>query len=377
MDFSFSQEQDILRDSVRRFVAENYNLESRRKILASDEGYDVAHWNQFAELGWLMLPFSEADGGIGGNAVDMTIVMEEFGRGLVVEPYLANIILAGSALRRAATPAQKDRLLPELMEGKVQLALAYAEPQGRYNLADITSMAVNEGDDYVLNGHKATVLNGPAADYLIVTARTSGGQRDDSGITAFIVPADARGVSRQDYLTQDGFRACEIRLDNVKVDQDSVLGEVGQALSLIEAVHDEAIVAIAAEAVGIMEELVTATVEYCKTRTQFGVAIGSFQVLQHRMAEMFMEHEQAKSMLYRAALAMDSGTGDIARNCSALKIQIGKSGRFVGQQAIQLHGGMGMTDELIVGHYFKRLTMINSLFGNVDYHMHRFAALTA
>lgn len=374
MDFSFSEEQDILRNSVRRFVRENYVLEDRKKIMASSDGFSRDHWAQFAELGWLMLPFGEDDGGIGGGAVDTMLVMEEFGRGLVLEPYLANIVLAGGALRHAASARQKELMLPDLMEGKLQMALAYAEPQGRYNIADIATMAVNEGDDYVLNGHKAVVLNGPAADQLIVTARTSGNQRDTDGITAFIVPSDADGISQQDYPTQDGFRASEIKLDNVTISKDAVLGNVGNALPLIEAVLNEAIVATGAEAVGIMEELYKATVEYCKTRTQFGVPIGKFQVLQHRMAEMFMEHEQTKSMLFRAALALDAKTDDAARVSSALKVQVGKSGRFVGQQAIQLHGGMGMTDELIVGHYFKRLTMINSLFGNVDYHLRKFAA---
>lgn len=375
MDFSFSEEQELLRDSVVRFVRENYSFDKRHALALSDLGFSVETWNLFAELGWLALPFSEEDGGLDGATADTMIVMEELGKGLVLEPYLATIILAGGVLRRAASPAQRQAVLPGVIGGETQLALAYVEGQGRYNLADVTTTAKAAGDGYVIDGHKGVVLNGPAANILIVSARTSGGQRDGNGITLFLVDANAPGVTRRNYPTQDGGRASDIEFSGVKVSADAVIGQAGDGLKVLEDSIDEAIVAIGAEAVGAMTALHRATVEYASTRVQFGVPIGKFQVLQHRMVEMFMECEQSKSLLYRAAMTMDNKGVETARTISALKVQIGKSGRFVGQQAVQIHGGMGMTDELNVGHYFKRLTMINTLFGNIDHHLRRFAAL--
>ncbi|HER26849.1 MAG TPA: pimeloyl-CoA dehydrogenase small subunit, partial [Rhodospirillales bacterium] len=268
-----------------------------------------------------------------------------------------------------------DAILPGVIGGDTQLAVAYVEGQGRYNLADVKTTATADGDGYVIEGHKAVVLNGPNANTLIVSARTSGEQRDGDGITLFLVDAGAAGVTRRDYPTQDGGRASDIEFSSVRVSADGTIGDVGGGLQVLVDSIDEAIVAIGGEAVGAMTALHAATVEYASTRVQFGVPIGKFQVLQHRMVEMLMECEQSKSLLYRAAMTMDSGSADAARTISALKVQIGKSGRFVGQQAVQIHGGMGMTDELNVGHYFKRLTMINTLFGNIDHHMRRFAAL--
>ncbi len=375
MDFSFSEEQGLLRDSIIRFVRENYTFDKRHALALSDSGFSAENWKLFAELGWLALPFAEADGGLDGGAIDTMIVMEELGKGLVLEPYLATVVLAGGVLRRAASAAQRQTILPAVIGGDSQLALAYAEAQGRYNLANVTTTAKAAGGGYVIDGHKAVVLNGPAADSLIVSARTSGDQLDNDGITLFLVDAGLDGVSRRNYPTQDGGRASEIEFSGVRVADDAVVGEVGGGLPVLQDSIDEAIVAIAAEAVGGMTALHAATVEYAGTRVQFGVPIGKFQVLQHRMVDMFMECEQSRSLLYRAAMTMDNGAADTARTVSALKVQIGKSGRFVGQQAVQIHGGMGMTDELNVGHYFKRLTMINTLFGNLDYHMRRFAAL--
>jgi len=375
MDFSFSEEQELVRDSVVRFVRENYSFDKRHALALSDDGFSREHWNLFAELGWLALPFSEADGGLDGGVADTMIVMEELGKGLVLEPYLATVVLAGGVLRRAANTAQREAILPGVIGGETQLALAYAEGQGRYNLADVTTTAKADGDGYIINGNKAVVLNGPAANTLIVSARTSGDQRDRDGVTLFMVDADATGISRRNYPTQDGGRASDIEFTGLTVSADAVIGEVGGGLKVLEDSVDEAIVAIGAEAVGGMTALHAATVEYARTRVQFGVPIGKFQVLQHRMVEMFMECEQSKSLLYRAAMTMDNNGADTARTVSALKVQIGKSGRFVGQQAVQVHGGMGMTDELNVGHYFKRLTMINTLFGNIDHHMRRFANL--
>jgi len=375
MDFSFSEEQELLRDSVVRFVRENYTFDKRHALALSDQGFSTDNWKLFAELGWLALPFSEEDGGLDGSAADTMIIMEELGKGLVLEPFLATIVLAGGVLRRAASPAQREAILPGVIDGETQLALAYVEGQGRYNLADVTTTAKAEGDGYIIDGHKGVVLNGPAANTLIVSARTSGEQRDGDGITLFVVDAGAPGVTRRDYPTQDGGRASDIEFSGVKVSADAVVGQVGSGLKVLEDSIDEAIVAIGSEAVGAMTALHRATVEYASTRVQFGVPIGKFQVLQHRMVEMFMECEQSKSLLYRAAMTMDNTGAETARTVSALKVQVGKSGRFVGQQAVQVHGGMGMTDELNVGHYFKRLTMINTLFGNIDHHMRRFAAL--
>ncbi len=376
MDFSFSDEQTLLQDSVSRFIQDNYGFEDRQKWAGQEGGFNADHWRTFAELGWLGVPFPEADGGFGGSAVDTMILMEQFGRGLVVEPFLATVVLAGGALKVAGNAQQKEQHLAAIIDGSRHGALAYAEPQARFNLADVTTTASASGDGYRLNGYKCVVLNGPAADLLIVSARTSGDQRDREGITLFVVPADATGVSRRDYPTVDAFQASEVTLENVEVGKDAVLGEVGAGYGALEQVVDEGILAVASEAVGCMEVLYKDTVEYCKTREQFGQPIGKFQVLQHRMVDMFMEHEQSKSLMYMAAMRKDEGYDNAARKAaSALKAQVGRSGRFVGQNAVQLHGGMGMTEELNIGHYFKRLTVIDTLFGNVDFHLRRFGSL--
>jgi pimeloyl-CoA dehydrogenase small subunit len=376
MDFSFSDEQTLLKDSVERFIQNDYGFEARQKFAKTEAGYSAENWKTFAELGWLGVPFAEADGGFGGGAIETMLMMEQFGRGLVLEPYMPTVILVGSLLKIAGNAAQKERYLGAIIEGTAQGAFAFAEPQGRFNLADLTTTATEADGGWVLNGHKAVVLNGPAADGFVVSARTSGGQRDSDGVTLFVVPADAAGLSRRDYPTVDALRASEVTFEDVKVDADAVLGEVGAGLPVIEQAIDEAIIAVGAEAVGAMEVLYKDTVEYCKTREQFGQPIGKFQVLQHRMVDMFMEYEQSKSLMYMAAMRMDEGYGPEAQKAvSAFQVQVGKSGRFVGQSAVQLHGGMGMTEELNIGHYFKRLTMIDTLFGNVDHHLKRFGAL--
>ncbi len=376
MDFSFTEEQTLLEESVARFMQNDYSFDDRQKLVRSEDGYSKDNWATFAELGWLGVPFAEADGGFGGGAVETMLMLENFGKGLVVEPYLASIILAGGAIKRGGTVEQKAAYLPGLIDGSKQAALAYVEPQGRFNLADLKTTAEQDGDGWVLNGYKAVVLNGPAADVLVVTARTSGEQRDEAGVTLFVLDANADGVTRRDYPTVDGLRASEITFENVKLGADAVLGEAGAGHALIEATIDDGILAVGAEAVGCMEVLYKDTVEYCKTREQFGQPIGKFQVLQHRMVDMFMEHEQSKSLMFMAAMRMDEGYGPEAQKAvSAFKVQVGKSGRFVGQNAVQLHGGMGMTDELNIGHYFKRLTVIDTLFGNVDYHLKRFGRL--
>jgi pimeloyl-CoA dehydrogenase small subunit len=376
MDFSFSDEQKLLRDSVSRFVHNDYKFEARRRIIEEDPGYSVAHWKQFAELGWLGVPFPEADGGFGGGAIESMIMMEEFGKGLVVEPFLPTVLLTGRALSIAGTPGQKETYLAGIIDGSLQGALAFAEPQGRYNLANVETAAKQDGADWLIDGYKAVVLNGGSADVLVVSVRTAGAPRDRDGVSLLVVPADANGISRREYPTVDGLRAAEITFDGVRVAGEAVLGEAGDGLGVLEQVVDEATLAVGAEAVGGMEVAYQATVEYCKTREQFGQPIGQFQVLQHRMVDMFMEYEQAKSLMYMAAMRLDEGYGPEAKKAvSAFKVQVGKSGRFVGQGAVQLHGGMGMTDELAIGHYFKRLTTIDTLFGNVDFHLKRFGGI--
>ena len=374
MDFSFSEEQGLLQDSIQRYIQNSYTFDARQKILKSEEGFSRENWATFAELGWLALPFTEESGGFGGTAVETMIMMEEFGKGLVVEPYVSTVIMAGSVIEAGGTTEHIEGALTEIMAGTKFASLAYVEPQARFNLADVTTTAKVEGDGYVINGFKGVVLGGPSADVLVVPARTSGDQKDESGITLFLVEASANGISKRDYPTIDGMQASEINLDKVSVPASAVLGEVDKGLGLLELGINNGILAVGAEAVGAMEVLYKTTVEYCKTREQFGQPIGKFQVLQHRMVDMFMEHEQAKSLLYMAALRMSEGDEvEALKAVSALKVQIGKGGRFVGQNAIQLHGGMGMTDELNVGHYFKRLTAIETLFGNVDHHLKKYS----
>jgi pimeloyl-CoA dehydrogenase small subunit len=375
MDFSFTEEQTLLRNSVQKFVQNDYTFENRRMIAKSDAGWSKKNWSTFAELGLLGAPFAEDFGGLGGGPIETMIIMEEFGRGLVIEPYLGTVVLGGGFLRHGGTKAQKEKLIPELIEGKRVFAFAFAEPQGRYNFADLTVTAKKAGAGYTLNGHKAVVIGAPWADTLVVTARTGGGQRDEKGVSVFLVDKKTKGVSTRDYPTVDGLRASEVTFENVALGADALVGEEGNGLKLIEQVTDEGIAALSAEAIGGMKVLNDTTVEYCKTRKQFGVPIGKFQVLQHRMVDMFMNYEQSVSITYMVTLKLGESETERKKAASAAKVQIGKAGRFIGQNAVQLHGGMGMTDELSVGHYFKRLTMIDTMFGNVDHHLKRYASL--
>lgn len=377
MDFSFTEEQTLLRNMVQRFVQDNYDFESRQKIVHSDEGWKKEYWAQFAELGLLAAPFAEELGGLGGSAIDTMVVMEELGKGMVVEPFLPTAVLGGGFLKHGGSDALKSEVIPTIIDGSCVIAAAYAEPKGRYNLADLSTTAKKDGGGFVLNGHKAVVLGGPWADKFVVTARTSGGQRDEGGVTVFLVDKNADGVSTRDYPTVDGFRASDVMLDNVKIDAANVIGDVDGGLPLVERVIDEGIAALSAEAIGIMKMLVDDTIEYSRNRKQFGVPIGSFQVLQHRMVDMYLNYEQSVSMTYMVNIKMDEDDVERKKAASAAKVQIGKSGRFVGQNAVQIHGGMGITEELRVGHYFKRITMIDTQFGNIDHHMKRYAALTA
>ncbi|KAB7741514.1 pimeloyl-CoA dehydrogenase small subunit [Parvibaculum sedimenti] len=373
MDFSFTEEQTLLRNTVQSLLGDKYDFDTRRKIVKSAEGWSQPMWQQFAELGLLAAPFSEELGGLGGGSIETMILMEEFGRHLVVEPFVETVVLAGGFLREGGSPAQQEAHIPGIIGGETVWAFAYAEPQGRYNLADLATTAKKDGEGYTINGYKAVVLGAPWAQKLIVTARTSGGQRDRDGVSIFIVDKNAPGVSTRDYPTVDGRRASEITFENIKVGADALIGAEGKGLPLVEKITDQAIAALSAEAVGCMGELNKATVEYCKTRKQFGVPIGKFQVLQHRMVDMFMAYEQSVSMTYMVNLKLDENEAERTKAAAGAKVQIGKAGRFVGQQAVQLHGGMGMTDELNVGHYFKRLTMIDTQFGNVDHQLKRYS----
>ena len=376
MDFSFSDEQNMLQDSVQRFIQNAYSFDSRQKIVDSDDGFSRANWAQFAEMGWLGLPFSEEDGGFGGTAVETMILLEEFGKGLVVEPYISAVLQAGSIVASVGTTAQKQQILEPLIAGDLLPALAYIEPQARFNVNDVKTSATAQGDGYVINGFKGVVIGGPSADVFIVPARTAGDQMDASGISLFLVDSNAAGVSRRDYPTIDGFRASELTLAEVVVGPEALLGSLNEGLEPLQYGLDQGMMGTGAEAVGAMEVLYKDTVEYCKTREQFGQPIGKFQVLQHRMVDMFIEHEQTKSLAYMAAMRLAEGYNAASRKAlSALKVQVGKGGTFVGQNAVQLHGGMGMTNELNVGHYFKRLTAIETLYGNTDFHLKRYGQL--
>jgi pimeloyl-CoA dehydrogenase small subunit len=375
MDFSYSEEQTLLRNSVAKFLADHYDFESYKKISRSEAGWSRSVWKQFAELGLMAAPLPEEYGGLGGGAVETMIIMEEFGRALVVEPFTSTVVVGGGFLRHGGSAAQKEQWLAKIAEGSSVMAFAFAEPEGRYNFADLTTTAKRNGSGYTLKGQKAVVLNAPHADVLIVSARTAGGRRDAKGVSVFLVDRNAKGVSTRDYPTIDGQRASEISFDNVELPADALLGTIDEGLGLIERVTDEAIAAHTAEAAGAMKVLLDTTVEYTKTRKQFGVPIGKFQVLQHRMVDMFIQAEQTTSMALMVTLKLDESENERKKAASAAKVQLGKGGRFVGQQAVQLHGGMGMTDELNVGHYFKRLALLDTLYGNVDHHLKRYAAL--
>jgi pimeloyl-CoA dehydrogenase small subunit len=376
MDFSFTEEQTLLRNSVSKYLADNYAFDAWRKFTRTEAGRDPKHWQQLAELGLFAAALPEEQGGLGGGAVESMIIAEELGRALAVEPYIPTVVIGGGFLKHAGSEAQKSEWLGKIATGEAMLAFAFAEAQGRYNLADLKTTAKKQGSGYVLNGQKAVVVAAPWADTLIVTARTAGGQRDANGISVFLVDKKSKGISTRDYPTWDGGRASEVTFENVEVGADRLIGAADAALPLIERVVDEAIAATCADATGAMKVLVDATVEYSKQRKQFGVPIGKFQVLQHRMVDMFVNYEQAVSITLMVTLKLEENETERKKAASAAKAEIGKAGRFVGQGAVQIHGGMGMTDELNVGHYFKRLTMIDALYGSTDHHLKRFASLS-
>lgn len=378
MDFHFSDEQNQFRDSLERYLRKDYGFERRREIARSAEGYSREVWQQLAEMGALALTLPEAHGGFSGGAFDTLLVMEALGRANAVEPFLSTVVLGAGLIAAAGSAAQQQELLPAVAGGKCRLALAHAEPGIRYELESVSTVAQVSDEGYVLNGHKVQVLHGAAADRLLVSARTGGGPRDADGISLFLVAADAPGLEVFSYPTQDGQRAANLALKDVRVSRDALVGPEHGALPLIEAAQDRAIAALCAEAVGIMAALIEATVAYLKTRKQFGVSIGSFQALQHRAVDMYLHAEQARSMAYLAAARVDGDDAAARRHAvSAAKVLVGQSARFVGQQAVQLHGGIGVTEELAVSHYFKRLTMITLAFGDVDHHLDRFGRALA
>jgi alkylation response protein AidB-like acyl-CoA dehydrogenase len=377
MDFSVTDEQAMLVDSVARFIDNDYDFDTRQKIAAGDASFSREMWQTFAQLGWTAVLFDEADGGLGGGPVELMLMMEQFGRGLVVEPFLPTIVLAGGVLKRTANATQKEQWLAPLIGGDLQAALAFAEPQSRFNLADITTTATNEDTHYLLNGKKSFVLNGGDAALLIVPARTAGETRDRDGITLFALPADAPGINRNAYPTVDAHSAADIALTDVVAPPDSILGGAGRGFEALRAAVDDATLAVSAEATGILRTMHDKTVEYSKNRVQFGVPIGSFQALQHRMVDMLMVCEQCRSLLLWTAMVAASGGDDAASAISALKYQIGSGGRLVAQEAVQIHGGMGVTWELDIAHYFRRFTAIETLFGNSDFHLDRYIDLSS
>lgn len=376
MDFDLSDEQHLLKDTVSRWAADAYpTLEAVEAARRGPHGFSPTRWQELADLGILALPFAEAEGGIGGGPVETMLVMEALGRTLAPEPYLSTIVLGAGALRLAGSENQKATLLPGLLAGETRLALAHEEAQARWDLSDVATSATKTATGYRLNGVKCNVWHGEGAGTFVVSARTSGGQRDGMGITLFLVPADAPGLTLAAHGTQDGGRAAKVTLAGVEVPESAVIGSVGQGLAIIERVVEQAIAAMAAEAVGAMEALQTVTVDYLKMRKQFGVSIGSFQSLQHKAADMLVALEQARSMALYAAMMVDSEDAEERRSAlSAVKVQINRSARFVGQTAVQLHGGIGMTMEYLGAHHFRRLAVIELMFGDTSHHLRRVTA---
>lgn len=375
MNFDYTDEQNAIRDSLSKWAQQQYDFDKRREALKSDDAWK-SNWATFAELGLLMAPLPEEYGGLGGGPIDVSVVAEEFGKALVVEPYVSTVVIGAGALTHAGSAAQKDAHLSAIAGGERVIAFAQAEPKSRWALNDVSTTAKKDGAGYVLSGQKAVVIGAPQADYLLVTARTAGAQRDAKGISLFLVPKNAKGISTRDYPTMDDSRAAEVYFENVAVGADALIGAADGALPLVERLVDNANAAYCHEAVGCLRLMTSLTQEYAKQRKQFGKAIAEFQVIQHRLVDMFMNTEESVSMALLATLKLDASDEERARAVSAAKVSIGRASRFVGQSAVQIHGGMGVTDEMRVGHYFKRTTMLDSTFGNVDSHLKRYAALT-
>lgn len=377
MDFNLTEEQRMLKDSVERFVADKYDFAARGESIYSETGYSKDNWRFYAEMGWLALPFEEQYGGLGGTEVDIAIVMEAFGRGLVLEPYLSTVVLGGGLINEAASDAQKTELIAQIAAGDLTLAFAYLEPQSRFNPADVETSLEAKGDGFVLNGHKSVVYQGNSANRLIASARSSGEHMDTEGLSLVLLDPKAKGVSRKVFKTIDGQWACDYFFDNVHCQAEAILGGQGNAYPAIEKTLGRTISALCAEAVGAMTAANEITKEYINTRVQFGVPIGSFQALQHRWVDMHMEAEMAKSMSDVLAMRLRDNDEDSDAMIAASKVRVAKAGLVVGQGATQLHGGIGMTNECSIGHYYKRLMMVDTLFGNQDYHATRYESLQA
>ena len=376
MHFELTEEQTLLENMVTAFVRDDYNWETREKIVKTEEGWKPENWSKFAELGLLSVPFSEDHGGLGGTAVDSMVVMEQFGKGLVVEPFMPSILLSGNLISKLANESQANEIIPKIIEGESRYVFAYAEPQSRFDLSDVKSSATKDGDEYTLNGFKSVVFGASMATHIIIAARTSGDQRSEDGITLFLADIKSNGITLQTYPTIDEYRASEVVIENLKISSDMVLGEVDKAYPAVEEVIDLATIAACSEAVGVLQVLKDSTIDYCKQRKQFGQPISKNQAIQHKLVDMMIEYEQAKSILYAAVTADLSNADERKKAVSGAKARIGQSIKFVGESAIQLHGGMGMVDEYMISHYFKRATMLGVLFGNVDFHMKRFVGLT-
>jgi pimeloyl-CoA dehydrogenase small subunit len=377
MDFELTTDQQMLADGLGRLLTERYDFEHRKAHLFGSPGWSREMWSRYAEMGLLGLPFAEADGGLGGGPVETMIVSEAFGRALALEPYISTVLLAGGCLRGAGTPAQRAELVPRIAEGSELLAFAHVERQARYDLADVTTTAHRQDGtaDWALNGAKSFVLHADTADKLIVSARVAGKQRDRSGLALFLLDSNTPGISRRAYVMQDGMRAADVTFSNVRVSNEALLGKAGHALPIIERVVDCTIAALCAEAVGAMTRAHELTVDYLKVRKQFGTTIGSFQALQHRAVDMLVMIEQARSLsMYATMMAEDADPKARAQAVSAAKAYVGRAGKLVGEQAIQLHGGIGVTEECAVGHYYRRLTMIDILFGDSAHHLAAVAA---
>ena len=378
MDFEYTEEQRLLRESLDRLLGDGYGFDKRKAYLAEPEGFSRAMWAQYAELGLLGLPFGEEHGGFGGSAVDVMIVMEAFGRVIALEPYLATVVLAGTALGHAGSAAQNETIVPQIVDGSLRLAVAHGERQARYDLNDVMTTATRTGAGWRLDGSKSVVVHGDSADRLIVSARISGDRHDPEGIGLFLVDAKASGVARRGYKMRDATGAADIAFSGVEVADADVLGEPGRGLATIERVTQAGIMATSAEAVGAMETMLAMTIEYMKTRVQFGKPIGENQALQHRATEMMMSLEQGRSLAMLAAIMVDDrDAAQRAHDLSTAKVGVGQAARFVSQNAVQLHGGIGMTEEYAVGHYFRRCMVIEHSFGDTGYHLSKLAAAVA
>ncbi len=374
MDFELVDDQRLLQDSITRLLGDRYAFEQRKNYLKTPEGFSPALWSQYAELGLLGVPFAEEYGGFGGGAQEIMLVMQAFGRALILEPYLATVVLGGTALQVAGSNAQKAELLPAIAEGRLKLAFAHSERQARYDLTDVVTTAKRSGGGWVLDGAKSVVTHGDAADRLVLSARTSGDRYDADGITLFLVDTTTPGLARRGYATRDEQRAADVALSNVTVADADVLGEVGKGLAIVQRIVEAGIAATAAEAIGAMEAMHSMTLEYSKTREQFGKPIGSYQVVQHRLADMFMTMEQGRSMAMLATMMVEHPEADErARKIAMAKVGVGQAARYVSQSAIQMHGGIGMTEEYAVGHYFRRCMVIERLFGDPAYYLAKLA----